>query len=101
MRMFDGQFTAFTTNEGLPSNTIQAVYEDREGNLWVATAAGLGLFKGGTVTTFTTRERLIGGSIQALFEDAEGALWICTPYGVGRLKGRQVCQLHGPRRTWQ
>ena len=31
--MFDGKFTAFTTNEGLPSSTIQAVYEDREGNL--------------------------------------------------------------------
>ena len=58
-------------NDGLPSKTIQAVYEDREGNLWVATATGLGLFKSGGLTTFTTKERLISGSIQALFEDAE------------------------------
>src|SRR5436190_22201143 len=33
VRMLDGKFTVFTTNEGLPSDTIQAVYEDREGNL--------------------------------------------------------------------
>ena len=86
VRMLNGKFTLFTSNEGLPSETIQAVHEDREGNLWVATATGLGLFKSGELTTFTTKERLISGSIQALFEDADGALWIATPYGVGRVK---------------
>ena len=86
VRMLNGKFTLFTSNEGLPSETIQAVYEDREGNLWVATTNGLGLFKSGGLTTFTTKERRIGGSIQALFEDAGGALWIATPYGVGQIK---------------
>ena len=86
VQMLDGKFTTFTTNEGLPSDGIQAVHEDRKGNLWVATANGLGLFKGGAVTPFTTKERLIGGSIQAVFEDSDGALWIATPYGLGRFK---------------
>jgi ligand-binding sensor domain-containing protein/signal transduction histidine kinase len=86
VRMQNGRFTVFTSDDGLPSETIQAVHEDREGNLWVATAAGLGLLKSGGLTTFTTKERLISGSIQALFEDADGALWIATPYGVGRIK---------------
>src|SRR6266446_8455873 len=42
VQMLDGKFTTFTTNDGLPSDGIQAVYEDRKGNLWVATANGLG-----------------------------------------------------------
>ena len=86
VRMLNGKFTLFTSDDGLPSETIQAICEDREGNLWVATAAGLGLLKSGGLTTFTTKERLISGSIQALFEDTGGALWIATPYGVGRIK---------------
>ena len=86
VQMLDGKFTTFTTNEGLPSDGIQAVHEDRKGNLWVATANGLGRFKEGAITPFTTKERLIGGSIQAVFEDSDGALWIATPYGLGRFK---------------
>ncbi|MEP6912651.1 MAG: two-component regulator propeller domain-containing protein, partial [bacterium] len=42
VQMLDGKFTTFNTNEGLPSDGIQAVHEDRKGNLWVATANGLG-----------------------------------------------------------
>lgn len=86
VRMLNGKFTLFTRDNGLPSETIHAVYEDRGGNIWVATANGLALLKSGGLTTFTTKERLISGSIQALFEDAEGSFWIATPYGVGRIK---------------
>jgi ligand-binding sensor domain-containing protein/signal transduction histidine kinase len=39
-----GTFTAFTTKDGLPGNTISAILEDARGYLWVATHDGLSRF---------------------------------------------------------
>ena len=36
-----GQFTAFTTADGLPSNIVQAILEDEDGKLWLGTMRGL------------------------------------------------------------
>src|SRR5215471_14926495 len=35
LKLKDGRFTAFTTNDGLPSNNVRSVYQDRAGNLWI------------------------------------------------------------------
>ncbi len=37
-------FTAYTTNQGLPSNTVYGVLEDKQGNLWISTTRGLAKF---------------------------------------------------------
>ena len=39
-----GGFTHFTTADGLPSNVINALLEDRAGNLWLSTNKGLARF---------------------------------------------------------
>ena len=38
------RFTTYYESDGLPSNSINAVLEDHNGNLWVSTAAGLSRF---------------------------------------------------------
>src|SRR5437773_7935710 len=38
VRLLDSKFTAFTTREGLPANVINALCEDRDGSLLIATA---------------------------------------------------------------
>ncbi|MDW7693264.1 two-component regulator propeller domain-containing protein [Flammeovirgaceae bacterium SG7u.111] len=42
---------AFTTEEGLSSNTIQAIEEDASGNLWLSTNNGINRFDPSTLTT--------------------------------------------------
>jgi PAS domain S-box-containing protein len=36
-----GDFTTYTTEDGLPSNLVQWTLEDKQGNLWIGTANGL------------------------------------------------------------
>ncbi|MCK7555716.1 hypothetical protein MKQ70_12090 [Chitinophaga sedimenti] len=43
-----GKFKQFTTVDGLPSNTILRVLEDRAGNLWLSTYSGLARFNPAT-----------------------------------------------------
>ena len=39
-----GAFTAFTTKDGLPDDAIEAILEDGQGYLWLATHNGLSRF---------------------------------------------------------
>lgn len=64
-------------------NFITSTLFDREGNLWVATAAeGLYLIKTNPFQTRSTKEGLPGKNIYPIFEDREGTIWIGT-YGQG------------------
>ncbi len=38
------KFTRYTTNDGLPSNSIYSILEDSQGNLWLATHNGISKF---------------------------------------------------------
>src|SRR5262249_50657093 len=44
----------FTQLNGLSGDVIRALYEDREGNVWVATNSGLDRFRDLAVTTMST-----------------------------------------------
>jgi ligand-binding sensor domain-containing protein/signal transduction histidine kinase len=86
VRLFKGEGTSFTTQQGLPSDDIEVAYEDRAGDIWVGTSDGLSRYNDGAFTNFTTRDGLAGNSVQALFEDGDGALWVGTTAGLSRYK---------------
>ena len=75
-RIYGGEVDHFGRSDGLSGDAIYAFFEDREGNLWVATDKGLDCFRDLQVTTFSTREGLTTpavGSVQAM---RDGAIWI-------------------------
>lgn len=66
--------------DGLPSDSVTAIIQTRDGFLWVGTSAGLVRFDGVrftglSLTAFTTNKQDI---ITALCEDGDGGLWIGT-----------------------
>lgn len=81
-------YSVWTTEHGLPSNTIQAITQTRDGYLWLATEDGLARFDGVRFTVFNNRntEAIKSSGISALFEDREGNLWIGTGGGLLRFK---------------
>jgi PAS domain S-box-containing protein len=85
-RYHAGEFTNYTTKDGLAHNAVRELVEDREGNLWAATREGLNRFRDGKFTTFTTAEGLASNQTISLHLDREGALWVGTRYGVSRFK---------------
>jgi ligand-binding sensor domain-containing protein len=40
-----GTFTTFTSKDGLPDNAVEAILEDDQGSLWLATHNGLSQFR--------------------------------------------------------
>ena len=64
-----------TQADGLASNTILTVFEDRHGNIWFGTTDGITRYDGENSQTFTTEDGLASNTIGLIFEDRHGMLW--------------------------
>lgn len=83
---FDGvHFTAFDVNYGatVDEDVITCLLVDRDGDLWLGTAAGrlLKHEKEGLVIVSALTNSLPGKSLQSLAQDAEGMIWLATDGG--------------------
>ncbi|MGD0548696.1 MAG: two-component regulator propeller domain-containing protein, partial [Terracidiphilus sp.] len=60
-----------------PHKDVDAVFEDQDGSLWVATiGSGVGCYRAGTFTSYTTREGLADNVTATLFQDSKGNIWV-------------------------
>ncbi len=79
--------TIYRIPEGSAGNTVRALFEDREGNLWLGDYTfGLVRFRKEKAMLkekriFTVADSLPSNSIRALYQDHAGKLWIGTRYG--------------------
>lgn len=55
---YTGRFERFTTKDGLPSNTILRILEDRRGHLWLSTYNGLSEYSDGNFRNFSPSDGL-------------------------------------------
>jgi ligand-binding sensor domain-containing protein/signal transduction histidine kinase len=69
-------YTAFTVNDGLPSNYIQPCVEDDKGFLWVCTDSGIARFDGKHFQLFTTKEGLPDNEVLAVIKETNGRIWV-------------------------
>ncbi len=95
------------TEQGLPQNTVQSMYQTRDGYLWVGTGAGLARFDGSRFATFESAAvpELASRPIFGFMEDREGGLWIghsrgATRYRNGRFERVIPDELMEGRRVW-
>lgn len=73
--------TVWQIEDGLPSNTISAIAQTRDGYLWLGTFNGLVRFDGVRFTVFGEADGLQNPRIVCLHEDRAGNLWIGTEGG--------------------
>ena len=59
-----GRTDVFTKSDGLSGNIICSLFEDREGNIWVATTGGLDRFRELPVTTISVKQGLSSDDTQ-------------------------------------
>ncbi len=88
-RFHQGKFTTFTTENGLPSNTVNAIQEDTTRGLWVGTNKGLCLFREGAFKVFNTKDGLSSSHITALHFSQDGTLWVGTNRGLTVYQNRK------------
>ena len=66
----------FDRSEGLSSNSVLDIFEDREGNLWVATTGGVDCFRDKAVANFTNAEGLGGNEADGVVATRDGSIWV-------------------------
>jgi len=80
----------YNSKNGLGSDIIFSVYEDKEGILWVCTNGGLGRIENEKVTNFTTKVGMPTDAIFQVLEDAGGDFWITSNSGVIRVSKKSL-----------
>jgi signal transduction histidine kinase/streptogramin lyase len=70
---FGPEAEQYTEKDGLLSNVIWDLLEDREGNVWVASDRGLERFREGSLVPYTTRGGL---RPRGVFPDRDSSVWI-------------------------
>ena len=65
----------FTTNEGLPSNHVYDIVEDKKGFLWIATDNGVSRFDGKYFQNFSVKNGLPSNDVLQILCDEDGTIW--------------------------
>ena len=77
------RFDSWTTDNGLPQNSISSIIQTRDGYLWMTTFDGLVRFDGVQFKVFdkSNTKGLSTNRFTALYEDKDGTLWAGTNDG--------------------
>ena len=89
-RFKDGQFTTFTTKDGLANDAILSLHEDANGVLWIGTdGGGMSRFANGKFQSFSTKDGLPDDAVFSICTGPDGSLWVGTHAGLARLKNNR------------
>lgn len=91
IRLRNGVQTTYREDDFLPDNSVLAVFQDREENLWMGTQDGLLRLNKTVVTLLTTRNGLTANNTLTTYQDPHGRLWITTVTGrIYRVEGERA-----------
>lgn len=93
-RFEDGQFTSYTTAQGLAGNRVRSLYEDADGALWIGTYDdGLSRLRDGRFFNYRTEQGLYNNGVFQILEDRRGYFWISCNKGIYRVSRRELNDL--------
>ena len=76
-----GQDAAVQVPVELPDNSVAAILEDREQNIWVGTADGLVRLSAPEVGLLNSRQGLSHDNVSTVYCDPHGSVWLTTVTG--------------------
>jgi signal transduction histidine kinase/ligand-binding sensor domain-containing protein/CheY-like chemotaxis protein len=86
-RLKDGQFTTYTTKDGLSGNFVYSLFADSRGALWIGTDHGLSCWKDHHFTTILSINLPPEATIH---EDQVGNLWVADNSSLYRIQNEKV-----------
>lgn len=91
IRFKDNAFVNYTTTDGLSSNQILSLYEDRQHTLWIGTrGAGVNRIRNGKILNDINRDSLSNEVVWSVREDRAGNVWFGARGGLYRLQNGNV-----------
>ncbi len=88
-KLSEGSIASYPMGDGFGSRVnVHAIFEDREGSLWLGTSAdGLARLRDSSFISYTQKDGFPGGEAHVVFEDSRGIVWIGSTGGLSQLKG--------------
>jgi signal transduction histidine kinase/ligand-binding sensor domain-containing protein len=79
--------------DGLSSDAVNLLFEDREGILWAATSNGIDSFRDPRVTTFSSSEGLGKDAAVGVLASRDGSIWIANDGSLDRIANGSISSL--------
>jgi signal transduction histidine kinase/ligand-binding sensor domain-containing protein len=89
IHVLQGRTDVLTKSDGLSGDITCSLFEDREGNVWVATTGGLDRFRELPVTTISKKQGLSSDATNSVLAATDGSVWIAAKDGLTRWKDGQ------------
>ncbi len=90
LHVHQGRADTFVQADGLSSNVIIRFFEDREGNVWVATGGGLDRFRDFPVHTISKKQGLSSAPVLPVLAAADGSVWLGSDDGLNRWNNGRI-----------
>jgi ligand-binding sensor domain-containing protein len=73
---------SYNREDGLVCDTVYAIAQDENGNMWFGTHKGVSNFNGSSWTNYTRKDGLVADKINTVAVDTDGSLWFGTDNGI-------------------
>lgn len=90
LRHWRGQWQQLDARHGLEGRATGAMFEDREGLLWVGTTHGLFRIADGPVSALGRHQGLQNDYVRSVLQTDDGVVWIGHAEGLSRLRDGRV-----------
>ena len=90
LHVHQGRTDVYSQSDGLTGNAVESFFEDREGNVWVSTTAGLDRFREYAIPTISVKQGLSSPFVVCVLAARDGSVWLGTTDGLNRWKDGQV-----------
>jgi signal transduction histidine kinase/ligand-binding sensor domain-containing protein len=90
LHVHQGRADLFTRSNGLSGDFIQGLFEDREGNIWVATSGGLDRFRDFAIPTISVKQGLSNAFVWSVLAARDGSVWLGARDGLNRWNDGQI-----------
>ena len=93
-RLSDNNLEQLNEKNGLPSNKISALYQDKEQSIWAGTSSGLFRLREVPFITLTTKEGLSGNYIHSVLSHSDGSLWVGNSKGLNKIDKNEISTIN-------
>ncbi|MGO9437775.1 MAG: two-component regulator propeller domain-containing protein [Terracidiphilus sp.] len=92
-RIHDNVVDHYQQTDGLSSDSILDLFEDRDGIVWAVTSNGIDSFRDPSVTTFSAREGLGTDAAAGVLASRDGTIWVANAGSLDQIKDGTVSSI--------